>query len=156
MRKLLSNGFVAFAVFTLPAPVSQELDRTPAAEVRMDPRLERLESFFGDRNCPALVVAETFLQAADLHGLDWRLLPSISFIESTGGKAARNNNLFGWDNGRTEFPSFQAAIHTVANSLANSRLYRNKNLDELLETYNPDAEYAHKVKSVMAWISPSE
>ena len=34
-------------------------------------------------------------------------------------------------------------------SLANSRRYRHKKLDELLAIYNPDAEYARKVKSVM-------
>lgn len=96
------------------------------------------------------------MQAADAHGLDWRLLPSISFIESTGGKALKNNNLFGWDAGRAEFPSLSAAIHTVAYSLANSRLYKNKDLDEVLETYNPEADYARKVKSVMKRISPSE
>lgn len=160
MRKLLFFGFfVLAALLSLPSPMNMlqhPAAVTHAANLRLDPRLERLERFFGDRKCPAVVVAEVFVDAADTYGLDWRLLPSISFVESTGGKAARNNNLFGWDGGRAEFPSLSAAIHTVAFSLANSRIYRDKDLDELLETYNPGMEYASKVKSVMERISPSE
>ena len=162
MRKLLSNGFFMFAgVVSLPSSLSHQhlADRVPAVtadQSRMDPRLDRLKQFFQRRNCPALAVSDVFVQVADIYDLDWRLLPSISFVESTGGKNARNNNLFGWDAGRAEFSSLTAAIQKVAYSLANSSLYRNKDLDEVLETYNPDAEYARKVKSVMERIAPSE
>ncbi|MBZ5576748.1 MAG: hypothetical protein LAP40_09340 [Acidobacteriia bacterium] len=97
-----------------------------------------------------------FLEAADRNDLDWRLLPSISFIESTGGKAAPNNNMFGWDSGRAEFPSAVASIHTVGYRLGHSHLYRDKDVDGILATYNPNAEYAERVKSVMRQISPSE
>ena len=86
--------------------------------------------------------------------LDWRLLPSLSYIESTGGKAARNNNFFGWDSGRAEFATPSAAIHEVGYRLAHSVLYRDKDLDALLSTYNPLPEYAQKVKSVMRQIAP--
>lgn len=162
MRKLLSNGFFMFAgVVSLPSSLSHQhlADRVPAVtadQSRMDPRLDRLKQFFERRNCPALAVSDVFVQVADIYDLDWRLLPSISFVESTGGKNARNNNLFGWDAGRAEFSSLTAAIQKVAYSLANSSLYRNKDLDEVLETYNPDAEYARKVKLVMERIAPSE
>jgi hypothetical protein len=97
-----------------------------------------------------------FLQAADDFALDWRLLPSISYVETTGGKAARSNNLFGWDSGRAHFPSATAGIHAVAYHLAHSLLYKNKNLDKLLATYNRSAAYGRKVKSVMRRIAPSE
>jgi hypothetical protein len=162
MRKLLSNGLVVFAgVVSLPSSLSHQYlaDRVPAVaadHAQMDPRLESLKRFFERRNCPALAVSDVFVQVADVYDLDWRLLPSISFVESTGGKNARNNNLFGWDAGRAEFSSLTAAIQKVAYKLANSSLYRNKDLDEVLETYNPDAEYARKVKSVMERIAPSE
>lgn len=162
MRKLLSNGLVMFAgVVSLPSSLSHQhlAERVPQAPIErsmLDPRLETLKRYFGARSCPALAVADVFIQVADLYDLDWRLLPSISIVESTGGKAARNNNLFGWDAGRAEFSSLTAAIQQVAFTLANSNLYKNKDLDEVLETYNPDAEYARKVKSVMERIAPSE
>jgi hypothetical protein len=83
-------------------------------------------------------------------------LPSLSYVETTGGKAARNNNLFGWDSGHAHFASLAAGIHAVAYSLAHSGLYKDKSLDKLLATYNHDADYPQKVKSVMRRIAPSE
>ena len=98
----------------------------------------------------------SFLEAADDYGLDWRLLPSISYIESSGGKAAPHNNLFGWDSGKAQFHSPTASIHTIGYRLAYSPRYRDKTVDELLATYNPVPEYVQKVKFVMRRISPAE
>jgi hypothetical protein len=155
MRRMLSGVFLAGAAF-LPAAIAPCLSETLAAERRHDPRLERLRRFFGDDGCPALIYAETFLEAADRNLLDWRLLPSISYIESTGGKAARNNNLFGWDSGRGKYANPADGIHTVAYNLSHSRRYRRKNLDQKLAAYNPDSGYAKKIKAVMMQISPTE
>jgi len=130
--------------------------RTPPTDYRHDPRLQSLRNFFSKADCPAARYSEAFLEAADAYELDWRLLPSLSFIESTGGKSARNNNIFGWDSGRAHFPNPIAGIHAVGYRLANSLLYKDKQLDSLLATYNPNLEYAQKVKSVMRRISPSE
>ena len=159
MRNLLASGLAVFAgMVSLPARVSphQTQEAPRWASYQQDPRLKRLEKFFQSAGCPAQKYSDTFLEAADANGLDWRLLPSISFIESTGGKADRNNNLFGWDSGRAEFASPAAGIHTVGYRLSHSNLYRHKDLDAILATYNPDAEYAAKVKAVMRRISPSE
>jgi len=128
----------------------------PAPEYRSDRRFLTLRDFFRKSDCPAEKYSAAFLEAADHYALDWRLLPSISFVESTGGKSARDNNLFGWDSGRAHFPTATAGIHAVGYRLAHSDLYRDKKLDGLLATYNPNAEYAQKVKSVMRRISPSE
>ena len=158
MRKLLTSGMAVFAgMVSLPADVSNQQTKTsPMADHRPDPRLKTLQKFFRKAGCPAQKYSAVFLEAADTYDLDWRLLPSISFVESTGGKAAKNNNLFGWDSGRAEFPSPIAGIHTVGYRLAHSELYRDKDVDQILATYNPNVEYAEKVKSVMRRISPSE
>jgi hypothetical protein len=157
MKKLLAGGLVLFAgAVSLPLPMVPQMQKRPAPESRPDPRTVPLRRFFNQCDCPAQAFTEAFLGAADHYELDWRLLPSISFIESTGGKTARNNNLFGWDSGRAEFPSMTAGIYSVADRLANSDLYRDKDLDTILATYNPDSEYAAKVKSVMRRIAPSE
>jgi hypothetical protein len=128
----------------------------PAVEFKADPRLPLLDRFFEISGAPARAFSHLFLSEADHYALDWRLLPSISFVETTGGKAARNNNLFGWDCGRATFPSMGAGIRAVAYNLANSRPYKDKGLDELLWAYNPNPEYSRKVKSVMSRIAPSE
>lgn len=121
-----------------------------------DPRLLILKRFFEDRGSPIDHLAKDFLLAADHYGLDWRLLPSISVIESGGGKEFTNNNIFGWDNGKAHFPSIQAGIHLVARRLAISRIYKNKDLDEKLSVYNSNAEYPALVKSVMARLASDE
>ena len=158
MRKLLSTGLVIFAGVastpvskTFEAPVS-----TTSPDYRTDPRFQALRNFFERFDCPALAYSREFLEAADDYNLDWRLLPSISYVESTGGKTAPHNNLFGWDSGRAQFTSPAAGIYVVAYRLAYSGLYRDKGLNEVLATYNPIAEYAPKVKSIMRQIAPSE
>ena len=128
----------------------------PVAGYTADPRLALLERFFETSDAPAGAFSHVFLSEADQYDLDWRLLPSISFVETTGGKAARNNNLFGWDCGRAEFTSVSDGIRTVAYQLANSNRYKDKDLDEVLETYNPHQEYSRKVKSVMERIARVE
>lgn len=162
MRKLFSNGLAVFAgVVSLPFPVTHAASTKPAvAEYRnnpdTDPRLTCLRAFFQSSNCPAAELSPVFLEASDSYSLDWRLLPSISFVESTGGKAARNNNIFGWDSGRAAFSSAMECIRSVAYSLSHSPLYRYKNVDGILRTYNPNADYARKVKSIMVRIAPWE
>ncbi len=158
MFRLLSTGLAVFAgMVSLPVAVSPRIPQmNPAPDYREDPRLTSIRAFFERFDCPAWRYAAVFLEAADNNELDWRLLPSISYIESSGGKAARNNNLFGWNSGRTQFPNTAAGIHEVGYRLSHSQLYRDKDLDELLATYNPNEEYAEKVKSVMQRISPTE
>ncbi|MCX6593498.1 MAG: hypothetical protein NTZ56_18445 [Acidobacteria bacterium] len=126
-----------------------------SAEVKSDPRMIRLQKFFSDRNCPAKHLASDFIEAADRQGVDWRLLPSISYVESTGGKHARNNNIFGWQNGNRRFPTVRQGIHTVAHELARSPRYKDKTLDAKLWTYNPSQEYNRRVKQIMLEIGPS-
>jgi hypothetical protein len=154
VRKLLSSGLALFAgVVCLPAPgMLHGEQKAPVA----DHRLARLQAFFGKSDCPAKAYSDDFLAAADRYDLDWRLLPSISYVESTGGKSARNNNLFGWDSGRAAFATARQGISEVGYRLTHSHLYRSKNLDQLLATYNPSGEYAQKVKSVMAQIAPAQ
>jgi len=150
MRKLFAGGLFVMGVASLPMGISPgQTHTTHVHDYSNDPRKMALQRFFHRYECPAEEWTTTFLEAADDYHLDWRLLPSLSFVESTGGKGARNNNMFGWDSGRTQFTSYQAGIHEVGYKLSHSGLYRSKSLDGLLMTYNPDPDYAQVVKSVM-------
>ena len=156
MKKLIAGGLFMAGVASLPVAISTAGNQTPHVKsYENDPRFIRLRSFFQRWECPAQYYAETFIEAADLYKLDWRLLPSISFVESTGGKEAPNNNLFGWDAGRAQFPTPSAGIHEVGYRLSHSDLYRDKSLDGLLITYNPNPDYVQLVKTVMRRIHPS-
>lgn len=121
-----------------------------------DPRMIRLQQFLAARDCPLEKYAPDLIEAADANNLDWRLLPSISVIESGGGKEYTNNNVFGWDSCRQKFPTVRAGIHVVASRLANSNLYRGKDLEAKLRTYNPVVEnYPSMVQAVMRSIAPA-
>jgi hypothetical protein len=100
-------------------------------------------------------MASDFIHVADENSLDWRLLPSISVIESGGGKAYRNNNIFGWNNGLEPFPSLRAGLDLVASRLSHSPIYRNRDVIGKLHLYNPDETYADRVLGVMHRISPN-
>jgi hypothetical protein len=156
MMKLITSGVFVAGMAAVPVALPPRQVPTPAPEHRSDPRLETLRTFFHVADCPAEKYAAAFLDAADHNELDWRLLPSLSFVESTGGKFARNNNLFGWDSGNAQFSSPIAGIHAVGYRLSHSELYRDKDLDEILSTYNPNVDYGRRVKSVMRRIAPSE
>jgi hypothetical protein len=145
MRKHL----VVVCLLALPTVVSSKQYHAGVTVDQNDPRLHRLKQFFAERDCPLRDAAADFLVAADQNALDWRLLPSISIIESSGGKDYRNNNVFGWDSCHESFPSVRAGIHFVANKLAKSDRYKDKSLDRKLQTYNANPEYPVKVKAVM-------
>ncbi len=142
----------------LAGQTAADPDPRPAdiAVSKTDPRLIRVKQFFQDRDCPAQVYAADFITAADQHDLDWRLLPSLSFIESGGGKVAYNNNMFGWDNCKLKFRSTREGIYRVATKLGKSRMYRKKNVDQVLRLYNPRLEYRKAVKAVMSQMGPAE
>lgn len=148
MRKpIAAVAFVCGLAASVTGPA--ELPARVCANYGNDPRLERLRSFLEGYQCPAAEHAEEFLFAADLHGLDWRLLPSIAFVETGAGKTAQGNNLFGWDSGRQEFETPVHGLHWVAWRLAKSELYAGKSTRALLRTYNPRPRYAELVLAVM-------
>jgi hypothetical protein len=138
------------------AAVSVSGQRVPQPGYRNDPRLALLRNFFLAFRSPVSHLAPEFLAAADRYDLDWRLLPSISVVESGGGKNATRNNIFGWASARKGFTSVRGSIGWVASRLARSKLYQNKDLDGILATYNPRAGYPARVKSVMKLIAPDQ
>jgi hypothetical protein len=154
MTKAISRGLVLVAGLLAVQGTADPGSRLPEVATPTDPRLLRIKQYFLERDCPAHVYAEDFVTAADQNNLDWRLLPSLSMVESTGGKASRNNNMFGWDNGDTRFRTSREGIYRVASRLNRSHLYRNKNLDGLLRTYNPRPEYRTAVMAVMEQLGP--
>ena len=145
----MKDFLLVAGLLAAPATVSvQQYKATP--EVKQDdPRLSRLQKYFGDRDCPLRDSAKDFLLAADQNHLDWRLLPSISIIESSGGKYYGNNNVFGWDSAKEKFSSVRAGIHYVAAQLGKSKRYKGKDIDRKLQLYNSLPEYSQRVKAVM-------
>jgi hypothetical protein len=120
-----------------------------------DNRIDKIRQFFLAQRSPLAKHAEVFLGAADKHGLDWRLLPSLAIVESAGGGVYRNNNVFGWGNGRIRFESIGDSIRVVAERLTNALPYRNKTVEGKLKAYNPvNKKYADHVLGIMESIGP--
>jgi len=76
MAGLLSVPVAVTVDQKLPEPV-----RDPGRQA--DERLLKLTRFFGNANCPLRDASADFLEASDRYDLDWRLLPSISMVESS-------------------------------------------------------------------------
>ena len=150
MLNFVPKEFVLVAGL-LAAPVAG-LAQSPDISPGKDPRQIRLEKYFSERRCPLRELAADFVAVADANNLDWRLLPSLSMVETGGGRGTRNNNLFGWNCGRTRFQSTKESIHVVAAKLSQSKAYKGKDTDGILKTYNSNPRYGARVKAVMETI----
>jgi hypothetical protein len=158
MMKFFQQGLMmAAGIFVLPATISLADQSVHSKECRADdPRLESLRHFFHSVNSPLEKLASVFINEADEHELDWRLLPGLSFVESTSGRSPRGNNIFGWNNGNSNFKTISEGIHIVASRLAESPMYRGKGLIQKLKTYNQNPKYVATVRTAMRQISADE
>jgi hypothetical protein len=156
MNRYLQSGIVIFAgVLGIAAGSVNPDQEITKNRKKLDIRGAVLRKFLHENRCPDEDYAEMFVAEADTHGLDWRLLPSISLVESGGGRTARANNLFGWANGRAAFRGFGEAIHDVAVSLSSARPYIGKDTRGKLAAYNTEnPDYSAIVMSIMNQISP--
>ena len=108
---------------------------------------------------------------AEKNNIDWRLLPAITVIETTGGQnlckslgEENNKNPFGWGSCEKGFKSFDEAIETVARNLGGNnpkteKYYKNKSIKQILEAYNPPSivpDYTKKVTGVMSAIGDAD
>jgi len=154
MRQFFPPGVIAFLGVLGIAAGSVQVEQAVVKVRKQDPREVFLRKFLKDKGCPAQDFAEVFVAEADRHGLDWRLLPSLAFVESGGGKTSKGNNIFGWDNGRSSYISVHQAIHEVASSLSEARAYQGRSLLGKLASYNQSVDYAPMVLDVMRQIYP--
>jgi hypothetical protein len=114
-------------------------------------KARRIREFYARWNAPMADNAEFIVDTSEKYGIDWRLIPAISIVESTGGRYCfRSYNSFGW--GKMSFSSFEEAIDTVARGLANG--YGTSNPYAIAPRYNPVTpnEWANKVSGLMSQI----
>lgn len=84
--------------------------------------------------------AEYIVRVSDKYALDFRLIPAIAMKESGGGNAARAGsfNAWGFENGRTNFGSWEEAIDLVGKTLKEK--YADKGLvtpEQIMPVYAP-------------------
>lgn len=91
-----------------------------------DPRIVAMSKFLHDYQSPMAQEAETFVIEADRHGLDWRLIASISGVESAFGNLIPKgtNNGWGWrgrdknEAGWSTFETWEDAITHITERMA--------------------------------------
>lgn len=134
----------------------------------IDPRVAKLEAFFTRFSSPLGIHTDAFLEAADKNGLDWKILPAIAMVESTGGKhtpSCAPFNPFGWSSltspcGFWRFGSFNEAIGYVAEKISYGDLYsrfqKERSISSLADVYNENPkDWASKLKFFMEKIKCS-
>ena len=127
-------------------------DLLPSHATHIDNREELIRRFFERHKAPAAKYAKLFVQVADENNLDWKLLPTLALIESTGGKfQSRRNNIFGWDSGKARFSTVEDAIRHVGRAL-NKGPYKDKTLDQKIHVYNTHRTYYTLFYKVMKTI----
>ena len=103
---------------TPPAPTITPISPTPepTEEPRPDPRRFAVEALFA--GAPLAAYAAEMLAASDAAGIDWRLIPVIGVLESSGGRFACGGNAWGYASCGVTFATFEEGIGVVAATLA--------------------------------------
>lgn len=143
-QKNLDNKSASLAqTLNIPSGVSLEVkDNHLEGQVLgveiADMRPYLVENFL--KNTPLEPYAQFMVEASDEHNLDYRLLPAIAMKETGGGISAREAsfNAWGFENGRTNFDSWENAVTVVAKTL--KRQYIDKGLttpEQIMAVYAP-------------------
>ncbi len=114
--------------------VSQDL------KINEDRRADKVAALLAKYNSPMIGSAKKFVEEADEHGLDWRLLVSIAGMESCFGKYVLPNsyNPFGWGGGYMYFKSWDEIIATVSEELGTKwSKWTGLGLEQMAPTYCP-------------------
>ena len=117
---------------------------------------EKIDKYFADRTMPLRGYGMKFVLVAEKYGLPYNFLPAIAVIESSGGKAAFNQNPFGWGSAKIPFKSFEEAIEVVGKNLGGAnpktvQYYASPAIEDKLWHYNESvvSGYTERVKGVM-------
>lgn len=123
---------------------------------------DAIDAYFDKYDMPLVGMGMKMAIEARDNGLDYRLIPAISVIETTGGKhMCKNpkgeNNPFGWGSCKIGFSSIEESIEKIAWNLGGKnpktdQHYAGKTTEEILRKYNPPSivpNYTQKVMKVM-------
>ncbi len=107
--------------------------------IKLD-REASLRKFFAKYKSPLVDHVDTFIKVADYYGIDYRLMPAISCMESTCARfyIRDTHNPFGWGGGYIKFKTFDEAIEGVAKGL--DKIYLSRGLDtpeKIAPVYTP-------------------
>ena len=132
---------------------AQLVSNIPVKSNVLDVRAKALRNVFARHNSPLVDEAENYVKYADMYGVDWKLLPAISGLESSFGLhlMAGSYNAYGWANGGYRFTSWEDSIEHVTMTLRQK--YVDRGIDTLPEISRvycpPNPQWWYKVKFFM-------
>lgn len=114
-------------------------------------KIKALQRFLSRWGGPARYYTDDFVDAADKYGVDYRLVASISVVESGACKKTfKPYNCWGW--GKKTFSSYEQGIYTVTSGIANK--YHARGLyspSQIGRVYAPPSTtWGSKVASLMS------
>ncbi|MEZ4103260.1 MAG: glucosaminidase domain-containing protein [Candidatus Paceibacterota bacterium] len=128
---------------------SEIIDEQSALLEEQKIKAAKIDAYFGQWDLPASGYGLAMVKAADKYGIDWRLLPALAKLETTGGKhVCKNpkgvNNWFGWGSCKIRFDSVEESFDIIAKNLSGNNpntehYYKDKSVAKILEVYNPPA-----------------
>lgn len=127
---------------------NKQLHFVSAQQKGEDRRVARLETFLAHYHSPLQGHAKHFVAMADVYGLDYRLLPVVSCVESSCGKHYKYN-AFGWGSDSIDFGNDAQDITTIARKISTLSYYqtyrKTQDLHDFALAYNgPYAEDYYK------------
>jgi len=169
MKKILiiiNLMLLPFAVFASTDALvsSKEVKNSYSVEYKKVNRRAALTKFFEKYNSPLVENVDTFIETADKYGIDYRLIPSISCMESTCAKVLIEGsyNPFGWGiygSNVTYFKNYDEAIKTVGEGLNKGYFAKGfDTIEEIAPIYTPPnhSNWKNGVTFFMNEISKSE
>lgn len=134
------------------AQSSAKLAQATADINPMDMRVRALRNVFERHNSPLADQAENYVKYADKYGVDWKLLPAISGLESSFGLHLINGtyNAYGWGSGKIYFDSWEDGIKTIDQALAQNYIKKGAtNVWSIGPIYAESPTWAVRVNSFM-------
>ncbi len=158
----LTSPFVSAGIFqpSLDGSMNIAQVQTVAEKNVLSERAEMIDAYFKERSMPLYGFGEKMVKEADLHKIDWRLLPAIAVRESSGGKQSCGYNPFGWASCDVAFKSYNESIEVLATNLGgdnpNTAKYYSGGTELKLHHYNGTviASYTGEVLAIMDSIGP--
>lgn len=168
MKKLFIALFV-LSIFAFPRSIQaaeKHAGESAALKVQAEAahdnhiRITAIENVLKRYDSPMVGEAENFIVVASAMRLDPYMLPAIAGVESGFGKALiqGSNNPFGWNVGRTLFPTWSEGIATVGYALRHKYIDKGaESLDAIGYRYaGGSTTWAPKVVSFIAQFEAEE
>ena len=146
----------------IKAEARQVDPRIKARENERSKQITNVSNFFTKYKSSLKNYADVFVDAQYIWGIDYRLLPSITMVESTGAKftpSCAQYNPFGFTStsspcGFYRFQNYREAIEFVANKIGNGNAYvryqQTKRIEALAANYSPvSKDWQFKVEYFM-------